>query len=61
MLHINDLTYRIDGRILFESATAGIPPRAGTRDRVDRTCGEPMNESVALVDGEALLIPHLFS
>jgi ATP-binding cassette subfamily F protein 3 len=27
MLHINDLTYRIDGRILFESATAGIPPR----------------------------------
>ena len=27
MLHINDLTYRIDGRILFENATAGIPPR----------------------------------
>jgi len=27
MLHINDLTYRIDGRILFDSATAGIPPR----------------------------------
>ena len=27
MLHINDLTYRIDGRVLFESATAGIPPR----------------------------------
>ncbi|MDA7945977.1 MAG: ABC-F family ATP-binding cassette domain-containing protein [Hyphomicrobiaceae bacterium] len=26
MLHINDLTYRIDGRTLLDSATAGIPP-----------------------------------
>lgn len=26
MLHINDLTYRIEGRPLFENATAGIPP-----------------------------------
>jgi len=25
MLHINDLTYRIEGRILFDQATAGIP------------------------------------
>lgn len=25
MLHINDLTYRIQGRVLFEKATAGIP------------------------------------
>lgn len=25
MLHINDLTYRIDGRTLFDRATAGIP------------------------------------
>jgi len=25
MLHINDLTYRIEGRLLFEKATAGIP------------------------------------
>ncbi|MEM8744237.1 MAG: ABC-F family ATP-binding cassette domain-containing protein [Pseudomonadota bacterium] len=26
MLHINDLTYRIDGRMLLDNATAGIPP-----------------------------------
>lgn len=26
MLHINELSYRIEGRPLFESATAGIPP-----------------------------------
>ncbi len=25
MLHINDLTYRIDGRVLFDKATAAIP------------------------------------
>jgi ATP-binding cassette subfamily F protein 3 len=25
MLHINDLTYRIEGRIIFDQATAGIP------------------------------------
>ena len=25
MLHINDLTYRIEGRLLFDKATAGIP------------------------------------
>ena len=25
MLHINDLTFRIEGRVLFEKATAGIP------------------------------------
>ena len=25
MLHINDLTYRIEGRILFDGATAGLP------------------------------------
>ncbi|MEJ2125567.1 MAG: ABC-F family ATP-binding cassette domain-containing protein, partial [Alphaproteobacteria bacterium] len=25
MLHINDLTYRIQGRVLFDKATAGIP------------------------------------
>jgi len=25
MLHINDLTYRIEGRVLFDKATAGIP------------------------------------
>jgi ATP-binding cassette, subfamily F, member 3 len=25
MLHINDLTYRIEGRIIFDRATAGIP------------------------------------
>src|SRR5208337_1540286 len=25
MLHINDLSYRIEGRPLFEHATAGIP------------------------------------
>ena len=25
MLHINDLTYRIEGRPIFEAATAGIP------------------------------------
>lgn len=25
MLHINDLSYRIEGRLLFEKATAGIP------------------------------------
>src|SRR5258708_277368 len=25
MLHINDLTFRIEGRILFDKATAGIP------------------------------------
>ena len=25
MLHINDLTYRIEGRIIFDKATAGIP------------------------------------
>jgi len=25
MLHINDLTFRIEGRLLFEGATAGIP------------------------------------
>ncbi|MEO1719993.1 MAG: ATP-binding cassette domain-containing protein, partial [Pseudomonadota bacterium] len=25
MLHINDLTFRIEGRLLFEKATAGIP------------------------------------
>jgi ATP-binding cassette subfamily F protein 3 len=25
MLHINDLTYRVEGRILFDKATAGIP------------------------------------
>ena len=25
MLHINNLTYRIEGRPIFESATAGIP------------------------------------
>jgi len=25
MLHINDLTYRIGGRVLFDKATAGIP------------------------------------
>lgn len=25
MLHINDLTYRIEGRLIFEQATAGIP------------------------------------
>src|SRR5262245_12748354 len=25
MLHINDLTYRIDGRLLLDKATAGIP------------------------------------
>ena len=27
MLHINDLTYRIEGRTLFDQATAGIPAR----------------------------------
>ena len=27
MLHINDLTYRIDGRLLFERTSAGIPAR----------------------------------
>lgn len=27
MLHINDLTYRIEGRLLFEKATAGLPER----------------------------------
>jgi len=27
MLHINDLTYRIEGRALFNQATAGIPAR----------------------------------
>jgi ATP-binding cassette, subfamily F, member 3 len=26
MLHINDLTYRIGGRLIFDHATAGIPP-----------------------------------
>ena len=25
MLHINDLSYRIEGRLLFEQATAAIP------------------------------------
>jgi len=25
MLHINDLTFRIEGRILFDQATVGIP------------------------------------
>ena len=25
MLHINDLSYRIEGRVLFDKATAGIP------------------------------------
>ena len=25
MLHINELTYRIEGRPIFEGATAGIP------------------------------------
>ncbi len=25
MLHINDLTYRIEGRLLFDHATAAIP------------------------------------
>ena len=25
MLHINDLTYRIEGRLIFDGATAGIP------------------------------------
>jgi hypothetical protein len=25
MLHINDLTYRIQGRTIFDGATAGIP------------------------------------
>ena len=25
MLHINDLSYRIEGRLLFDKATAGIP------------------------------------
>ena len=25
MLHINDLTYRIEGRVIFDKATAGIP------------------------------------
>src|SRR5262249_11351464 len=25
MLHINDLSYRIEGRALFDKATAGIP------------------------------------
>ena len=25
MLHINDLTYRIEGRLLFDKATAAIP------------------------------------
>jgi ATP-binding cassette, subfamily F, member 3 len=27
MLHINDLTYRIEGRTIFDQATAGIPAR----------------------------------
>ena len=25
MLHVNDLSYRIEGRPIFEAATAGIP------------------------------------
>ena len=25
MLHINDLTFRIEGRIIFDKATAGVP------------------------------------
>src|SRR3981081_3769738 len=25
MLHINDLTYRIEGRVIFDKASAGIP------------------------------------
>ncbi|HJU30771.1 MAG TPA: ATP-binding cassette domain-containing protein, partial [Hyphomicrobiaceae bacterium] len=25
MLHVNDLTYRIEGRVIFDQATAGIP------------------------------------
>ena len=25
MLHINELTYRIEGRIIFDRAAAGIP------------------------------------
>ncbi len=25
MLHINDLTYRIEGRVLIDSATVGLP------------------------------------
>lgn len=26
MLHINELTYRVDGKVILENATAGIPP-----------------------------------
>ena len=26
MLHINDLTYRIEGKVILDAATAAIPP-----------------------------------
>jgi ATP-binding cassette subfamily F protein 3 len=40
MLHINDLTYRIEGRTIFDKATVGIRP--GTRSASSRNgSGKP--------------------
>ena len=42
MLHINDLSYRIEGKPIFEGATAGIPTRFEFHDRRDTGSGRAL-------------------
>ncbi len=53
MLHINDLTYRIEGRILFDKATAGIP--AGHKVGLVGRNGSGKTTLLRLIAGE--LVP----
>jgi len=50
MLHINDLTYRIEGRLLFDKATAGIP--AGHKVGLVGRNGSGKTTLLRLISGE---------
>jgi ATP-binding cassette, subfamily F, member 3 len=50
MLHINDLTYRIEGRVIFDQATAGIP--AGHKVGIVGRNGAGKTTLLRLVTGE---------
>src|SRR5215470_11703344 len=50
MLHINDLTYRIEGRVIFDKATAGIP--AGHKVGLVGRNGSGKTTLLRLITGE---------